>query len=175
MRRLLGCFTVLVMLVGAFYFVRGWNGVSPWGASTGSIGQAQRGQTEPGVGHKTVSTLSQIAQNPTRFKGKRMTVKGRVRGATKIASNRNLYMLTDGDYRVLVIDDKAPPKDYWPRTVNGEVRVIGPQIGGLNYAYLVDAKPGVRIDPPKREEVEHFFSANYKKLKSGVDEALSSR
>lgn len=169
MRKLFGCLTVIAMIFGGVWFVRQWNGVTPWGASTGSIGRNRSG--EPTTAQKTKSTLQQIAENPTRFKGQRQTVKGRVRNATKIASNRNLYLLVDGDARVLVIDDKAAPQNYYPRSATGVVQVIGPPIGGLNYAYVTDVKSGVKVNPPRWQDVARFFTEKYDKVKTGIDQA----
>ena len=167
MRKVFGCLTVIAMIFGGYWFVRSWNGVTPWGEGTGSIGH----NNKVPVAQKTKSTLQQIADNPTRFKGSRQTVRGRVRNATKIASNRNLYLLVDGDARVLVIDDKAAPQAYYPRAVTGTVQTIGPPIGGLNYAYVTDVKSGVKVNAPRWQDVAKFFTEKYDKVKTGIDEA----
>lgn len=177
-RRLFGCALTILMLFGAFMFVRQWRSTTPWAVGTGNIQGNSKdlpARDSRGVGTKTKSTLAQIADNPTRFEGKRMTVTGRVRGAGKYASNRNIYNLVQGDYRILVIDDKKPPREYWTRTVSGVVKVIGPKVGGLNRAYLVDVKQGVKINPPQWSEVSRFFTEKYQKVKAGVDEGLANR
>ena len=171
MRRLLGCGMMIALLVGAFFFVQGWNRVTNWGTGTGRIATEKSARGE----EKSLSAgsqLRQIARNPTRFEGKRATVTGRVRSATKLASNRNMYLLVEGDDRILVIDDKAPPRPYYPRTVSGIVRTFGPQAFGHNYAYLVDVKSGVKVDPPRWSEVQKFFVEKYEDVRRGVREEI---
>ncbi|MDF2439427.1 MAG: hypothetical protein JWN98_411 [Abditibacteriota bacterium] len=178
MRRLMGCGLTILMLIGAFLFVRQWRSTTPWAVGTGDIQGKSKdlpARDARGVGTKTKSTLAQIASDPTRFEGRRMTVTGRVRGAGKYASNRNIYTLAEGDYRILVVDDKKPPREYWTRTVSGEVKVFGPKVGGLNRAYLVDVKQGIKINPPQWSEVSHFFTEKYQRVKAGVDEELTNR
>lgn len=171
MRRLLGCGMMIVLLVGAYFFVRGWNKVTTWGTGTGSIAsqKAARGEAE---GAPTGSQLRQVSQNPTRFNGKRATVTGRVRSSTKLASNRNMYLLVEGQDRILVIDDKAPPKPYYPRTVSGIVHTVGPQALRQNYAYIVDVKSGVKVDPPRWSEIQKFFVEKYDAARKGVREEI---
>ena len=182
MRRLLGCGTLIVILIGAVFFVRGWNRVTTWGTSTGTIARqiSRRAETAgervgQAVAETRNSTLRDIARNPLRFEGQRKTVTGRVRSVTKIASNRNLYLLVEGNDRILVIDDKAPPKPYYPRTVSGVVRTIGPQAMGHNYAYLVDVKSGVKVNPPRWPEVQSFFVEQYDYIRKNVREDLQRR
>ena len=172
MRRLLGCGTLIVILIGAYFFVKGWNKVTSWGTPTGSIARQMKAGGEA-AGTQATSLLHQIAQNPARFQGKRQRVTGRVRSATKIASNRNMYLLVEGNDRILVIDDKAAPKPYYPRTVSGVVQTIGPQIAGQNYAYLTDVKSGVKVDPPKLQDVEKFFVEKYDQVREGVNQGLT--
>jgi hypothetical protein len=167
MRRLLGCGLVILILIGAVFFVRGWNKVPQWGGGTGTIAR-EVGQRTEGAVNKTESVLRQIAKDPVRFKGQRRTVTGRVRSATKIASNRNMYLLVEGNDRILVIDDKAAPRPYYPRTVSGVVQTIGPNIGGLNYAYLTDVKSGVKVNPPKWDEVQGFFVDKFDRVQEGI-------
>ncbi|MBV9864828.1 MAG: hypothetical protein JO316_05730 [Abitibacteriaceae bacterium] len=164
---------VVLIALGAFYFVKKWHSVTPWGTETGKIGGASRdlpARDKRSVPQKVGSQLHEIVTNPTRFENKRATVNGRVRGASKYASNRNIYMLTDGNDRILVIDDKQPPQEYWPRAVSGTVKVIGPPIGGLQYAYIVDVKQGVKVNPPTWSEVSHFFTDKYQDVKQGAKE-----
>ena len=175
MRRLLGCGALIVILIGAVFFVRGWNRVTTWGTSTGTIARqiSERAETAgervgQAVEETRNSTLRDIARNPLRFEGQRKTVTGRVRSVTKIASNRNLYLLVEGNDRIVVIDDKAPPRAYNVRTVSGVVRTVGPRIAGRNYAYLVDVKSGVKVNPPKLSDIEKFFVGTYDKAKKGV-------
>ena len=175
MGRIIGLILVLGMLWGAIQFVRQWNATTPPGVGSGRI--AGKSQNLPArdkrpVSAKVKSQLVQITENPARFESKRATVRGRVRGAMKYASNRNMYLLVEGDNRLLVIDDKKPPREYWPRTVSGTVKVIGPPVGGLQYAYLVDVKKGVRIDPPKWTDIAHFFTDKYNKVKTSLQEEL---
>ena len=171
MRRLLGCGMVIVLLVGAYFFVKGWNKVTTWGTGTGSIAAQKAGRGEAG-GASTGSQLKQVSQNPARFKDKRVTVTGRVRSSTKLASNRNMYLLVEGNDRILVIDDKAPPRPYYPRTVSGIVHTFGPQAFGQNYAYLVDVKSGVKVDPPRWSEVQKFFAEKYEDVRQGVRDEI---
>lgn len=168
MRRLLGCGAMIVLLIGAFFFVKSWNTVSTWGTGTGRIAREIQGKGEA-VGEQAATILHKIRQDPTRFEGKRATVTGRVRSATRLASNRNMYLLVEGDDRILVIDDKAPPRPYYPRTVTGVVQTIGPKIAGQNYAYLTDVKSGVRVDPPKLQDVQRFFAQKYDAVREGVE------
>jgi hypothetical protein len=177
-RKIISLVALVAMLFGAYWFVKGWRSTTPWAVGTGRIQAKSEDipeRDERGVGTKTRSTLGEIAANPTRFQGKRMTVTGRVRSAGKYASNRNIYTLVSGDDRILVIDDKAPPREYWPRTVTGVVQVIGPKVGGLNRAYLVDVKQGVKVNPPKWETVSRFFTDKYNQVKSGVQEEVAQR
>lgn len=174
MRRLLGCGAIIALLIGAYFFVRGWNKVTTWGTGTGSIARQAQGRGEAS-GAPRAPLLQQIAQNPARFKGKRATVTGRVRSATKIASNRNMYLLVEGNDRILVIDDKAPPKPFYPRTVSGVVQTIGPQALGQNYAYLVDVKSGVKVNPPRWAEVQSFFVERYDYIRKNVSQELNRR
>ena len=185
MRRLLGCGTVILMLIAALFFVRGWNSVTSWGSGTGNINRelasrgepsASGGTSAPGVataaGQKIDSTLRQIADNPLKFKGQKKTVRGRVRASTKIASNRNLYLVVEGDSRVLVIDDKAPPRMYYPRSATGVVQTVA-GFGGKQYAYVTDVKSGVKVNPPKWQDIAKFFTTKYDDVKSGVREELA--
>lgn len=162
MRKIIGIVLLILMVVGMWSFTKSWRKVSPLGVGTGAIAgvstdQASRDQR--GLGEKTRAKFSGILDNPTRFQDKRVTVTGRVRGAGKLASNRNIYTLTEGDDRILVIDDKAAPKEYWPRTVSGVVKVVGPPVGGLQYAYIVDVKQGVKFNPPTWQELKNYFSS----------------
>ena len=161
MRKVLGLIAVLFTVVCAALFVRQWRSTTPPAVGTGDIaGQSADlpARDQRPLGQKVRSKLSRITENPTRFKNQRVTVTGRVRGAAKLASNRNIYTVTDGKNRLLVIDDKAPPREYWPRTVSGVVKVIGPPVGGLRHAYLVDVRKPARIDTPRWSEVKHYFS-----------------
>ena len=171
MRRLLGCGMMIVLLIGAYFFVRGWNKVTTWGTGTGSIAAQKTGRGEAG-GASAGSRLRQIAQNPARFKDKRATVTGRVRSSTRLASNRNMYLLVEGNDRILVIDDKAPPRPYYPRTVSGIVHTFGPQAFGQNYAYLVDVKSGVKVNAPRWNEVQKFFAEHYNSARREIREEI---
>ena len=157
------------MVIGGIWFARRWNRFPDQGESTGLIAKAAQYVNAPDTTGKTRSTLQQIADEPTRFKGQTKTVTGRVRDANKIASNRNMYTLLDGDARILIIDDKPAPKPYYPRTVKGApCRCIGPPVGGLNYAYLTDVKSGVKVNPPTWEEVKVFFTTKYDDVRDEV-------
>ena len=161
MKKILGLVLILLIIVGTWLFVREWNRTLPLAVGTGDIGGKSTGLASGDkrpAGQKVRSNLSRIAENPLRYENQRMKVTGRVRGAAKLASNRNIYTITDGKDRLLVIDDKAPPKEYWPRTVNGVVKVIGPPVGGLRYAYLVDVKKPARIDTPRWQDIKHYFT-----------------
>lgn len=165
---------VLVVLVG-FYFVQQWRSVTPWGVGTGRIGGVSRdlpARDRRPVTQKVGSSIKEVISNPTRFENKKVSLTGRVRGVTKYASNRNMYLLVeDESNKILVIDDKDPPEQDWPRTVSGTVKVIGPPIGGLQYAYLVDVKQGVQFTPPKWEQIKDYFSGKYNEVKKGVKES----
>ena len=156
MGKIFGCLGLIAMVIGGIVFARQWNHFPDQGESTGLIAK-RHDANAPGAEEKTRSTLEQIAAEPTRFKGQTKTVTGRVRDSSKIASNRNMYTLIDGESRILVIDDKAAPKPYYPRTVKGVVQTIGPPIGGLNYAYMTDVKSGVKVNPPSWDESESVF------------------
>jgi hypothetical protein len=172
MRRLLGCGMVIVMLIAALFFVRGWNAVTTWGTGTGNINREIQ-ERAPTVRRGAESALRQISQNPIKFKGQKKTVRGRVRAATKIASNRNLYLLVEGDSRVLVIDDKAPPRVYYPRQVTGVVQTVA-GFGGKEYAYVTDVKSGVKVNPLKWQDIAKFFTEKYDDVQAGVREELAS-
>ena len=169
MAKLLGCLGLILMVIGGVWFARRWNRFPDQGESTGLIAKRNNVKT-PDAAEKTRSTLQQIAEEPTRFKGQTKTVTGRVRDANKIASNRNMYTLIDGDARIMVIDDKPAPKPYYPRTVTGVVQVIGPPVGGLNYAYVTDVKSGVKVNPPSWEEVKVFFTTKYDDVRDEVNQ-----
>ncbi len=161
MKKIFNLALVFLMFVGMALFVRSWRKTSPQGMGTGDIAGkssdlAARDQRP--LGQKVRSKLREISDNPLRFKDQRMTIKGRVRGAGKLASNRNIYTITEGRDSLLVIDDKTPPKDYWTRTVSGVVKVVGPPVGGLQRAYLVDVKEGVKFNAPKWSELKDYFT-----------------
>lgn len=171
MGKIFGCLGLILMVIGGVWFARRWNHFPDQGESTGLIARrhdANAKDTEA----KTRSSLQQIADEPTRFKGQTKSITGRVRDASKIASNRNMYTLVDGESRILVIDDKAAPKPYYPRTVTGVVQTIGPPIGGLNYAYLTDVKSGVKVNPPSWDEVKVFFTTKYDAVSGEVKKQI---
>lgn len=161
MKKILNVAMLVLMVFGAVLFVRGWRKTSPLGVGTGEISGKSldpRARDERPLGQKVRSKLRDITDNPLRYKDQPMTVTGRVRGAGKLASNRNIYTISEGDDRLLVIDDKKPPTEYYRRTVKGIVKVIGPPVGGLQYAYLVDVKEGVKFNPPRWSEIKDYFS-----------------
>ena len=175
MRKLGGCLMLIVFAVGAYFFYQQWRTTTPWGVGTGKIGGRSedipaRDKRSPVA--KTRSVIFQIAENPTRFTDKTVTVTGRVRGAGRLASNRNIYRLTDGEHRLLVIDDKAPPKDYALRTVKGKVKLLKPPIGNASYAYLVSVKEGAKIDELTWNEAKGFFTDKFQDIQKGVKEAV---
>jgi hypothetical protein len=155
MRKIIGLILVVLMVVGLFGFIRQWRSTTAPAYGTGDI----RGNSaERGVGTKMRERFRNITQTPTRYENQRVTVTGRVRGATRIASNRNVYTLTQGDYRLLVIDDGPRPREYWPRTVNGVVKLIGPPVGGLQYAYVVDVDQPAKFDAPQWNDIRQYFT-----------------
>ncbi len=161
MRKIIGLILVVLMVVGLFGFVRQWRSTTAPAYGTGDIAgnsadRAERDQR--GVGTKMRERFRNITEQPTRFENQRVTVTGRVRGATKIASNRNIYTLTQGDYRLLVIDDGPRPREYWPRTVNGDVKLIGPPMGGLQYAYVVDVEEPAKFNAPQWNDIRQYFT-----------------
>lgn len=165
---------VVLMVIGAYYFVQRWRSVTPLGVGTGNIGGVSTdlpARDTRSLPQKAASQIHEITTHPTRFENQHVTVTGRVRGPAKYASNRNIYTLVEdeGD-KILVIDDKAPPDEYAKRTVSGTVKVIGPPVGGLQYAYLVDVKEGVKFNPPQWNEIKHFFDKQYNSFKEGVNE-----
>jgi len=169
MRKLGGCFTLIVFLAVAYFLVQQWRATSPLGIGTGSIAGGGSGKKQPAR-----STLVQIVENPTRFTNRKLTVTGRVRGAGRLASNRNIYRLIEGDYKLLVIDDKAPPKDYALRTVSGQVKLIKPPIGNTSYAYLVSVKEGVKFPEPSWKEASGWFTGKYFDAKNAVKETVKN-
>ena len=179
MRGLFRLVMLVIVVIGGYYFVQQWRSVTPWGVQTGKISGVSRdlpARDKRPVTEKVASPIREITENPTRFENKKVTVTGRVRGAAKYASNRNIYMLTaDEENKILVIDDKKPPDERWPRTVKGTVKVIGPPVGGLQYAYIVDVKEGVKFTPPRWDQVQHYFSDKYGEMKQGVKETVNSR
>jgi hypothetical protein len=169
---------LIIVVVGAWLFLHRWHSTTPWAVGTGNIGGKSVGtQTHnpKPVARQSHDLLHEIAQNPTRYKDKKVTVTGRVHGTTKYASNRNMYSLYNGPDRILVIDDKKAPEMDRLRTVSGVVKVIGPSVGGLNYAYLVDVKQGVRYDEPKWGDVAHFFTDKFEDIKEGFKEETHGR
>lgn len=171
MRKLGSLIALIVMAIGAFFFVKQWHSVTPWGTETGKIGGSSRDlptRDKRTVAAKASSQMHEIVSNPTRFENKQATITGRVRSASKYASNRNIYTLVNGDDRILVIDDKAPPLEYRLRTVKGTVKIIGPPIGGWQYAYIVSVKEGVKVNPPTWSNISHFFTDKYTAVKHGA-------
>jgi hypothetical protein len=161
MRKLVSLAFLILMVIGAWAFLKSWRGVSPLGVGTGRIAGKSSDvadRDKRGLGEKARSSLTGITEDPLRYKDKRVSVTGRVRGPGKLASNRNIYTLAAGDDRLLVIDDKAPPKEYWPRTVTGVVKVVGPPIGGLQYAYIVDVKNPAKFNAPKWQDLKDYFT-----------------
>jgi hypothetical protein len=161
MRKIISFILVACIVVGAVLFVGKWRTTTPWAVGTGDIAGKSRdlaARDKRPVTAKVKSKIGGITENPTRFQNQRVTVTGRVRGAGKLASNRNIYTLSDGDDRLLVIDDKARPKEYWARTVSGVVKVIGPPIGGLRYAYLVDVREPAKFVAPTWDDLKDYFS-----------------
>lgn len=161
MGKILKIVLVVLICIGAFFFVKRWRSTTPVSVGTGDIAgnsadlasRDNRSATD-----KAKSKLAGITDNPTRFENQRVTVTGRVRGAGKLASNRNVYTLANGNDRILVIDDKAPPKEYWARTVSGVVKVVGPPVGGLRYAYLVDVREPAKFNAPSWSELKNYFT-----------------
>jgi hypothetical protein len=165
MKKLFGAIVLLLFLVGAYLFVKSWKGTAPWGVGTGSL--AHRAGTSPETTSEAkTSLIRRISDNPQQYSGKRVTVSGRVRGNVKYASNRNTYRLTDGQYSLLVVDDKATPKEYWPRTVSGTVKVVKPPLG-KGYAYIVSVKGNPNINL-KWQDVAGFFTEKYQEVKKEV-------
>lgn len=161
MRKIISLALVVLMIVGAVAFVRKWRSTTPLAFGTGDLkGKStdRAARDNRPLGQKVRSKLRGITDNPARFQNKRVTVSGRVRGAAKLASNRNIYTISDGDDRLLVIDDKAPPREHWPRKVSGVVKVVGPPIGGLQYAYLVDVKNPAKFTAPQWSDIKHYFT-----------------
>jgi hypothetical protein len=184
MKKAFGCLMVIVFLILAYVFFVLWRRASPLGVGTGSIGRRlgaisdshdwSTPSTSKGTHNTSASVhssggrsaLSQIAANPQKWKGRRVTVSGRVRGNTHYASNRNLYRLTDGSSSLLVVDDKTPPKEYALRSVQGIVKVVKPPLGE-GYAYIVSAKgePKLELD---WKDAEHFFTDKFNAIKKDV-------
>lgn len=168
MKKAFGCLMVIGFLILAYFFFLQWRKTSEWGVGTGSIG----GRSEPSgstPARDSRSALTQVASNPQKWEGKRVTVTGRVRGNTRYASNRNLYRLTDGKSTLLIVDDKTPAKEYSKRSVKGVVKVVKPPIGE-GYAYIVSVKGDPKIDL-KWQDVSHFFSEKIADIKKGVETA----
>jgi len=161
MRKIIPLIFLILIALGAWTFFKAWRGTTPMGAGTGRIAGKETdlaGRDSRGLGAKTRSKLRGITDDPLRYQNQRISISGRVRGPGKLAANRNIYTLSDGNDRILVIDDKAPPKEYWPRTVNGVVKVVGPPIGGLRHAYLVDVREPAKFTAPKWQDIKNYFS-----------------
>lgn len=167
MRKALGCLVLIVFLILGYFFLMAWRNYMPQGVGTGNIG----GRSEPASRQPSQrrSMLRQIAEEPEKFEGKRVTVTGRVRGTARYASNRNLYRLAENDYRLVIVDDKSPPKEYALRTITGVVQVIKPPLGN-GYAYIVSVKgdPKIELD---WQDVQAFFTEKLGDIKQGVQEA----
>jgi hypothetical protein len=170
MGKLFGAVLFLIFLVGAYFFVKQWKSTSSWGASTGTIARREGVKPTESTPARASSLIAQISQNPQKFAGKRVSVSGRVRGNSKYASNRNLYRLTDGKYSLMVVDDKAAPKEYWPRAVTGTVKVIKPPLGN-GYAYIVNVKGNPNINL-KWQDVKSFFGEKIEGVKTEAQRAL---
>ena len=166
MRKLFGCLMVIVFLVLAYFFFLAWRGTKPLGMGTGNIGGRSGAAPSTPAAHGKGSALTQIAANPQKWEGKRVTVSGRVRGNTRYASNRNLYRLTDGKSTLLIVDDKAPAKEYSLRSVKGVVKVVKPPVG-KGYAYIVSVKGDPKIDLDWKD-VEGFFADKIKDITKDV-------
>jgi hypothetical protein len=167
MKKLLGAVLLLVILVGAYFFVQSWKATASWGVGTGKIAGRSTGGPSTPTGKN--SLIKQIAENPQKFAGKHVSISGRVRGSSKYASNRNLYRLTDGQYSLLVLDDKETPIEYAQRWVAGTVKVVKPPLG-KSYAYVVSVKRNPDIDL-KWTDVKTFFGEKYNVVKKGVKTA----
>ena len=175
MKKAFGCLMGIGFLILACVFFLSWRGMQPLGVETGNI--SERSSSDTGSTRSTPaaskpnkgSALSQVAANPQKWNGKRVTVSGRVRGNTRYATNRNLYRLTDGTSTMLIVDDKPPAKELSMRTVTGTVKVVKPPIGD-GYAYIVSVKGDPKIDL-KWDEVKGFFEEALGEIKKGVHEA----
>lgn len=169
MKKAFGCLMMIVFLILAYFFFQSWRGIKSWGVGTGNIsGPSSSAPSTPGATNKR-SALSQVAASPQKWNGKRVTVSGRVRGNTRYASNRNLYRLTDGKSTLLVVDDKAPAKEYSLRSVKGIVKVVKPPVGN-GYAYIVSVKGDPKIDL-KWDQVKGVVGGAIGEIKKGVHEA----
>jgi hypothetical protein len=163
MRKLVTVAFLVLMAVGAWAFVKSWRSTTPLAVGTGKIAGTSSdlaARDERGLGAKTRAKFSGITDDPLRYKDQKVTVTGRVRGAAKLASNRNIYTLAEGDDRILVIDDKPAPKEAWPRTVNGVVKVVGPPVGGLRYAYVVDVREPAKFKAPQWQDIKDYFTGS---------------
>jgi hypothetical protein len=165
---------VIGFVILAYVFFVMWRGTSPLGVGTGSIGgrsseRPKAGSTPGAKPASKDSAISQIAANPQKWKGKRVTITGRVRGNTRYASNRNLYRLTDGKSSLLIVDDQKPPKEYTLRSVKGVVKVVKPPVGE-GYAYIVSAKGEPKIDL-SWDEAKDSLNEEFQKIKRDVHAA----
>lgn len=177
MRKAVGCLIVIGFVILAYVFFVLWRRTPSLGTSTGSIGQrssalpTRNGSTPGAKSHASGGTtkISQISSHPQQWKGKRVSVSGRVRGNTRYASNRNLYRLTDGDSSLLVVDDQKPPTELALRSVKGIVKVLKPPVGE-GYAYIVSAKGDPKIEL-NWKDAQQFFSHEFQKVKKDVHSA----
>jgi hypothetical protein len=164
----------------AFFFVRKWQSDPSWGVGTGKIsGKSGDVQTVSSTGSSSTnstqtstakSPLVQIVENPTKFDNKSMTVRGRVRGATQLASNRFVYQLVDGDYKLTVFDDRKPPESDWMQTVTGVVKTIRPPLGSSVFAYINTTRSGVHYNEPSWNDIKGFFTDKFDVMKKGIHE-----
>lgn len=171
MRKVFTLLLLVILAVGAWYFVQSVRGTQSWGVGTGKIGQrsgvrSHSSKSTPSQSH----TLAQIVAQPQKFVGKTVVVSGRVQGAAKYASNRNIYRLTDGKSTLLVVDDKPSPKDLWPRQARGVVKVLQNPLG-KDYAYVVSVKGDPKLEL-QWQDVKRFFGEKFEVLKKDLGEAV---
>lgn len=164
MRKLIALILLVLFFVAGYFAFKLWQGTAPWGGSTGAM--ARHGGVSAAKTTIAPSLIRQISENPQKFAGKHVAVSGRVRGNSKYASNRNIYRLTDGQYSILIVDDKTAPKEYWPRTASGVVKVVKPPLG-KGYAYIVSVKGNPNINL-KWQDVAGFFITKYNAVKKDV-------
>ena len=172
MKKLLGCGFMAVFLALAGLFAYQWNRTAATGAGTGRIAARDADSAAhraPETESSGASNLARVAQHPAQYAGKTLTVKGRVRGPLRLASNRTVYRLVDesGKNSLLVVDDREPPKEYWARSITGRVQLLKAPVGDLQYPYIVSLEEDVRYDL-KWDEVKSFFADKLQDVEHGA-------
>jgi len=177
MRKLLAFgFTCVFLVLGAL-FVYQWSRTTAVGVGTGRIA-GENGDLPARTSNsdaEKASNLAKIVQNPAAYAGKTVALKGRVRGPLRLASNRTAYRLIDasGQHSLLVVDDRAAPKEYWSRSVSGQVKLLKAPIGNIQYPYIVSLQSGAKYDLTWKD-AKIFFTDKFEDIERGAKEVAKN-